>query len=381
VKEQRARVRRREFLIAGSGSLMSLLAPRPAAGRNAGGSGRDIVASLSQGIPVWLKREGVPGAQVALLHGGRVVWSAAFGIQNRARGVPVTAETLFEAASLTKPLFAAVVMKLAARGALDIDQPLVDSMPQPFVSEHPFIMASGPPPDDPRFRLITPRLVLRHATGLPNWSRRKPLALRFPPGERWGYSGEGYVYLQRVVEHVTGQRLEALMMAEALAPLGMTKSTMLWEPRNAASLALGYDRKGEAVEWHQPTRALAAATLLTTADDYGRFLEAMLDPARAPRFGLGPRTREAMLVSATPIDGSLSWGLGWGLERTASRVCFWQSGDNDGFKNVAMGCPGEGTGLVLLTNGDNGMKVAAEAVPLAFPGKHPVLDFPMFRGE
>jgi CubicO group peptidase (beta-lactamase class C family) len=156
---------------------------------------------------------------------------------------------------------------------------------------------------------------------------------------------------------------------------------MLWEPRNAASLAQGHDRKGEAVEWHQPTRALAAATLLTTADDYGRFLQAMLDPASAPRFGLDQRTRDAMLALATPIDGSLSWGLGWGLERTTSRICFWQSGDNDGFKNVAIGCSAEGTGLVLLTNGDNGMKVAAEAVTAAFPGKHPVLDFPMFRGN
>jgi CubicO group peptidase (beta-lactamase class C family) len=323
----------------------------------------------------------VPGAQAALVHQGRVVWSAAFGERIRATGDPVTADTLFEAASLTKPLFAAVVMKLAARGVLDLDRPLVDSMPQPFLSEHPFLMASGPPPpDDPRFRLITPRLVLRHATGLPNWSRRKPLALLFSPGERWGYSGEGFVYLQRVVEHVTGQGLEAVMAKEALSPLGMRRSTMRWEPRDAASAALGYDREGRPVEWHEPKRALAAATLLTTAEEYGQFVAAMVSPRSAPAFGLTTRTQAAMLTTATPIDDALSWGLGWGLERTPERLCFWQSGDNDGFKNVAIACPAEGTGLVVLTNGDNGMKVAAEAVAVALPGKHPVLDFPMFRG-
>src|SRR3954452_813452 len=147
-----------------------------------------------------------PGAAVGLVDArDRTVVTA--GTRGADRG-PVEHDTIFAAASLTKPVFAAGVMTLVDAGALERDRPLSEYLPEPYLVE------------DERAASITARMVLSHTTGFPNW-REGPLHLRWPPGTRWGYSGEGFSYLQLVVERLTGASVGRYLGDAILQPLGM----------------------------------------------------------------------------------------------------------------------------------------------------------------
>ncbi len=189
----------------------------------------------------------VPGLSIALIRDARVVWQRSFGVANSATNQPVIDDTIFEAASLSKPVFAYGVLRLVEKGKLDLDAPLVKYLPKPYVA------------NDDRANLITARMVLTHTTGFPNWSINQPLKTQFKPGERFSYSGEGFVYLQKVVEHLTGQLLDQVMRKEVFEPLGMTSSSYVWMDKYENLKATGHDSAGAARErrkyWKQMRRA------------------------------------------------------------------------------------------------------------------------------
>ena len=332
-----------------------------------------------QQIPAWMKEHDVPGVSVAYVENGALAWSRAFGIADMKSQAKVTPETVFQAASLSKPVFAYAVLTLAADGKFDLDRPLVSYLANPWVSRFPRLMASEVPADA-RLGKITARIVLRHATGFPNWGRNKPLTISFEPGEKFGYSGEGYTYLQNVIEHVTAEPLAEFLRKRALAPLGMESSSFVWRPDYDARAAIGHDRGSPQEKW-RPNVAFAAGTLHTTATDYAKFLAAMIRPRKG--VGLDEAWLRRMLTPASHIDDSLSWGLGWGLERAAGgAVYFWQWGDDGEFKAFTAGSR-EMNGLsgkdavVILTNGANGLRVCRPVIENALPGPHPFLSYSM----
>ena len=248
---------------------------------------------------------GVPGIGVALLAGPEVVWAAAVGVADAATGAPLTPASVFEGASLSKPVFAGAVLRLWEAGVLDLDRPLSDYLPAPYL------------PDEPRLPLITARLVLAHRTGLPNWrGRGRPLALGAPPGARFGYSGEGYVYLQRAVEQLAGAPLQEVVAARVLAPLGLAHSSYVWRPAYARTTARGHRADGTPLEKGRPAAANAAHSLHTTPTEFARFAGALLAP-EAGGLLRGPTVAE-MRAPQTRIDDRLAWGLGWGLQRPAA---------------------------------------------------------------
>ena len=138
---------------------------------------------LQQVLPELMENAGSPGASAAWVKGGRVAWTGAFGVTDAGTGAPVVADTIFEAASLSKPVVAFIAMRLASRGVLDLDAPLWGS-------------AEGEGYErlahDERARRITARMVLSHTSGLPNWGGT-PLEMNSDPGTAWNYSGEGFV--------------------------------------------------------------------------------------------------------------------------------------------------------------------------------------------
>ncbi|HYO90986.1 MAG TPA: serine hydrolase domain-containing protein, partial [Pyrinomonadaceae bacterium] len=161
---------------------------------------KDLVARLHSVITQLMKEGDVPGLSVLLIRDGKVFWQQAFGVKNADTKEPVNDTTVFEAASLSKPVFAYAVLKFADSGKLDLDTPLVKYLPGAYVE------------DDARLNQITARMVLSHRTGFPNWRPRGgALKIHFTPGEKFSYSGEGFVYLQKVIEHMTGQPLDAFM--------------------------------------------------------------------------------------------------------------------------------------------------------------------------
>jgi CubicO group peptidase (beta-lactamase class C family) len=312
----------------------------------------------------------VPGLSLALIEAGRVAQTAAYGVRNGTTGELVTDHTVFEAASLSKPVFAYAVLRLVDGGAIGLDEPLAAHLPI-YIA------------DDARAAAITARHVLTHTTGLPNWrSDKRPLRTYFRPGERFSYSGEGFLYLQRVIERLTGEPLDTLMAHLVFAPLGMRSSSFVWQPHFAADHATPHNEAGEPGRKLKPHDANVAWSLHTTTGDYARFLQAVLagtglTPANAglwltPAVSV-PEGRFECLdpADASGTDESVAWGLGWGLEPDEGTFFHW--GANVGSTGFAIGRPRDGRAFVFFANSDNGLALAPEIVAAAFPGWRPSL--------
>ena len=319
------------------------------------------LATIERLVPLLMKEHHVPAVSIALVKDRRVAFSKAWGVADARTGTPATTATLFEAASMTKPAFAYVALKLAAEGRLDLDRPLAEVVDLPAV------------PGQPELARITPRMVLTHTSGLPNWrpggeERDGPLAVLSEPGARFGYSGEAFFQLQRAVEKVAGSPLPELAKPVLFAPLGMERASFVWTPGLDAGLATGHDEEGVPKARARYRHANAAYTLVTTAPDYARFLTALLDPKAFGEKALSPAGVEAMLRRAVRADardpierpgrargGAVFWGLGWGINEAPGGDVIYHSGANQtGFRCYSQLSPSRGTGIVVLTNGLGG---------------------------
>jgi CubicO group peptidase (beta-lactamase class C family) len=321
-----------------------------------------------------MNRYGVPGATIGILRGGKVVENAAYGVKSTASNEEVRSDTIFEAASLSKPVFAYAVLWMAQRGELDLDKPLIDDVDRPEIAR------------DPRVRKITARVVLSQSSGLPNWrAADKPLSIDFTPGETFSYSGEAFVWLQRVVEKISSRGLADFMRERVLAPFGMTNSSYIWRPHFAAQASEGHDANGKIVRtrlWeYTPDKAPklpsgvdvallaipnAATSLYTTAIDYGNFVSRVL--ANPPK---------GMLTPVTKVNDRIDWGLGCGLQHTPEGDAFWHWGNNGVYRGFALAYPADGRGMVILTNSQNGLLFCREAVSLVMKGSQPAFALPL----
>lgn len=163
-------------------------------------------------IETYQKYCGIPGVSLALIKDGKLVYYKTYGVRNTISGEKVDSNTLFEAASVTKPVFSFAVWRLIERGVIDIDKPLYLYLPNPDIAY------------DERYKLITARHVLTHRTGFPNWRSMNAdgkLNLLFTPGTSYNYSGEGFEYLKMVVEKITGKKVEQVLKEEVLDPMGL----------------------------------------------------------------------------------------------------------------------------------------------------------------
>lgn len=285
-------------------------------------------------------------------------------------------DAVFQAASLGKPLFAYAVWKLAAQRRIDLDAPLLNYLPGGYAYRSlPFIEgnAAAQAVQDPRMAQITARMVLRHTAGLPNWSGDQ-FSFVSTPGERWSYSGEGFVMLQRAVEVVAQRSLDDLMTAEIFEPLGMTSSSYRWRPGYELRMVAARPPEARAAA---PVRKdllpIAAVTLHTTARDYAKFMTAVLRDAPALR---------AISESGVAVEPQLgiTWGLGWGLADHAGDRFIWHWGNNPGYKSFAMASVKTGNGFVVFTNSDNGIALARSMAAQTWEGdSHPLFRFYMLR--
>ena len=302
-------------------------------------------------VPWLLQTHHVPGASIAVVRKGEVVLAKGWGV-TRDGGDRLTANTVFEAASLGKPLFAYAVMKLVRDGQLDLDKPLGDYLGRRYLE------------NDDRVLRVTARHALSHSGGFPNWRPHHwkdnpgPLKMIFEPGTRFQYSAEGYGYLQATVEKLTGETLEAFMQRSLLKPLGMSRSTYAWTPAWNGAYAVPHGMFGQA-KTKKVNRTHAAASLHTTAADFGRFLAAMQGQVPTGQRDAALQTvwLSRMLDSQMDITEPFTWALGWGLEKRSEGTVFWHWGDNIGFQNFVVGSPETGTAVVVLTNGWHGVRI------------------------
>ena len=327
----------------------------------------------------------VPGCAFGTVINGKPGWVRTLGVRNIETKEPVQPDTIFQAASLSKQATAYAAFSLIEQGKIALDSPLVA-----YVDDL----------EDPRARTVTVRQVLSHNSGFPNWrDKGQKLAPEFQPGSQFQYSGEGFFYLQRILEQVTGQGFAQLMDERVFQPLKMTSTSMIWNPQWSVRYAIPHDRRGvPRKDWyrkHERMRALAAqrgqdiaawhfaeyaeaygegngpampnqvqpnaaASMLTTPTDYARFL------AVAMR---NPEIRKEQIR----IRPALGWGLGWGIERVEGREYLWQWGDNGGFKNFVAAEPASGNAVFVFTNGDSGAKVYDRILTHATGHDHPAL--------
>jgi len=217
-----AALSRRQLLSIGSATAVALAAGGPARAvakgcRNERASWIPPAEFMAE-LPDLMKLVSLPGVSIAVVEDGDVVWSHVVGVANAKTQDPLREDSSFEAASMSKPVFAYVVMRLVDEKLIDLDRPLVQyRRPDWFTS-------------DPNIELITARDVLRHSTGLPNWRQRPEdrIAPAFKPGTRYRYSGEGFFWLQLVVEKLTGQGLDSVAQSRLFGPAGLSRSTFAW---------------------------------------------------------------------------------------------------------------------------------------------------------
>jgi CubicO group peptidase (beta-lactamase class C family) len=353
-------------------------------------------------LPRLMELAGLPGIGIGVIHENRLAWQHYAGVANATTNAPITAESIFPACSLGKPLFAYAALQLVEEGKLDLDTPLKEYLQEDA-------------PTGARGERITARHVLSHSSGLVNWrwERDQLLTPSFEPGTRFQYSGEGFYHLQRCVERITGSGFEQFMQDRMMKPLGMSSSTYLWRADASTRLVAGHrchegnepfynrdfamqlfgliERSGMPLAaWHheQIVEAMAkksspapapvpneirpnvAFSLLTTVDDYSTFLARLMTP-RGEAFDLKPATRAEFMKPRSHINSALAWGLGWGLEQEVDRRYLWQWGDNNGaWKAFALVHPESRSAIVVFANGSNGLKIAERIVRAASGHEH-----------
>ena len=183
-------------------------------------------------------------------------------------------------------------------------------------------------------------MVLRHTTGLPNWGNDSTVTLIFTPDSCFSYSGEGYLFLQRVVEKKLNKPLDQIMQEEVFTPLKMENSSYVWTDKFDTISSFG--NSPEAINRHK--NANAAYSLLTNANDYSIFLKALIKGK-----GLKEKTRKMMFEKSSPgkrfntpanvADTYINWGLGVGLQQNENGKAIWHWGDNGDYKCFYMTFP------------------------------------------
>jgi CubicO group peptidase (beta-lactamase class C family) len=337
---------------------------------------------LSARIESLTRAANVHGLTVTIFNDAGTVYSRAFGAAALPGGRPLRTDTEIYGASLSKAVFSVLVMKLVEQGVLDLDKPLQEYVSEPLwqnrgTAWHEDLSDLR---SDPRYRRITARMSMSHTTGLPGWRWFEPdqkLRIHFEPGERFSYSGEGMTLLQIVIQRLTGKSLEELMQAHVFAPYGMTMSSYTWQPRFEADYAVGHAADGKAYPKDKDNAARAPSTLETTTDDYAKFMAAVLrreglresswNEMFRPQVRIRTRTQIGPGASETTsaYDAiELSYGLGWGLQRTPHGWGAFKEGHGDGFQHYSIIYPAKKLGVLLMSNSDNAESIFGHLLPL-----------------
>lgn len=340
---------------------------------------RAWIRTLETRIPNLMQETSVPGLSLVLIRDAKIYWRRGFGVRDAETRQPVDDDTVFEAASMSKSVFAYVVMKLSEQRVIDLDTPLTKYTNTRYVS------------NDPRLDLITARLVLMHSTGFPNWrSADRPMAINFIPGRKFSYSGEGYSYLQSVITHLTGHvdsnhcdayesgvrfcatDIADYMQTRLLRPFHMNSSTYLWSEQLAKNLARPHGEHGEPQSFHKTTmvdaaRYASAGGLMTTPTDFAKFLIEVIQPHPADEFHLSRKSRDEMIRAQIAVGNyggySVSWGLGWRIVRKGQHELIGHGGANPGFQCFAQVSPSRKSGFVIMTNADSGVNLLKRLTP------------------
>lgn len=316
-----------------------------------------------------LRRHGVPGAAVAVVKNGEIAWAKGYGMADPANDMAVSPDTVFDAASVAKPVTAWAVMKLVEEGLLDLDVPIDQ-----------YVTRWQLPPSEYDQDQVTLRRILSHTAGLsidgdtgvepgeylPTLEEAlngavlgmRPLHLAYPPAEDFHYSSVGYTLVELAVEEVTGESFVDYIQREILDPLGMIDSSYDWSPRQRAHAAVGHDWYNNPLpEYQYSTQAQGG--LLTTATDLAIFMAASMPGPNGEPVGRDVLTPESVAETLTPVsfaneaESSHVVGLGYDLIADDDRlVGARKTGDHRGYKPIIAMALEDGEGIAIMANSD-----------------------------
>jgi len=322
-------------------------------------------------VTEWLRENDVPSVAVAYIEDRRVAWTAVYGEQSP--GVPATTKTLYNMASLTKPVTAETVLRLASAGKLSLNESMSPFWLDPDIQ------------DDPRSKLLTPRLCLSHQTGFPNWRGKTGgvLKIQWDPGTQTGYSGEGFNYVGRFTEKKLGKPFDVLAQEMVFDPVGMNETSYTAKNWYAGRLAVprGPNRDKPVNDVAQAWNG--ADLLRTTIQDYAKFVVSVMHDEGLTREIAAERatlTRDRMkpedLKNVCSTAGELGhclvtagMGLGWEVETVNAEKILDHDGSDWGVKTFVMFVPSRGIGVVVFTNGENGEAVIKKVVEVLYPNR------------
>lgn len=294
-------------------------------------------------IEKWLKDHHVPTLGLGIIDHGQLKQVKVFGDIQPGFSAPYN--TIFNVASLTKPVTAMVTLKLVSQGKWNLDEPVYKYWLDPDLS------------NAPQVKKLTTRHILTHQSGFPNWRRINPdkkLSFQFEPGTKYQYSGEGMEYLRKALEKKFHKSLEQLADELIFHPLKMQDSRYTWSNEvDSIRLAIGYDPKGNAYVPVKNKIPNAADDLLTTIEDYGRFLVSILNKER-----LSEKVYADMVTQQAPIKKGSAFGLGFVVyDLGNNEIALSHGGADQGVQTIFFILPKTKQGLIIFTNVDDGYSV------------------------
>jgi CubicO group peptidase (beta-lactamase class C family) len=321
----------------------------------------EFAATEMQNFKQLIQEANIPGLSFAIIKGNNI-FNGSLGFGNLASTDSyVTDRTVFEACSLSKPVFSYLIIKLIENKLLQED--FLKQSLYSFLPNYDRFANNDSEEYQENLQMLTAELILSHQTGWKNWSEsNEKLKFLFKPGENFNYSGEGYLYLQKVIEHITGRSLESLAQEFIFRCLDMQDSTFL-TPENIAVHHNEAMKPLPRPPLAEKPAANAAASLHTTAKDYARFIHALLNDRKAQELILVPHV--SMVKDQVAVDQGLSeellnkisWGLGWGFQISDRKFFHW--GDNGSTKAFAA-IDLSGNAAIFFANGYHGLSIIKE---------------------
>lgn len=298
----------------------------------------------------WLKQKKIPALGLGYIENGQIVQTSVFG--ELTKGEPAPLNTIWNVASMAKPITATVALKLIDQGLWNLDEPIYNYYTDPDVA------------DDPRAKALTTRMILSHQSGFPNWRENKPdgkLVFEFEPGTQYQYSGEGYEYLRKALEAKFDKSLEQLAHELIFSPLEMNNTQFVWsESVEKKPFAKWHNAQGGRYETVKYYKANAADNLLTTVKDYTAFLLHILNGA-----GLSDSLQSEMVADQVRVSSLKHFGLGWWIDEEINELgdfAIVHGGDDIGVHCIAFILPNSKQALLIFTNSDNGTDAYVEII-------------------
>ena len=294
-------------------------------------------------IEKWIKENKVPTHGLGIIENGQLKQIKVFG--EFAKGVSALYNTIFNVASLTKPITAMIALRLISLGKWQLDEPVYKYWTDPDIAS------------DPRHKLLTTRIILSHQTGFGNWrwiDDSKKLKFQFDPETKYQYSGEGMEYLRKALENKFQKSLQQLANELIFQPLKMSDTRYICDKNvDTTRLAIGYDKDGNAYKTIKNDTPNGADDLLTTIEDYGNFLISVLNAD-----GIEKKVYNEMLSKQVASSKRKHFGLGFEIyDLGHNEFALSHGGSDKGVQTIFFILPKTKQGLLIFTNSDTGVNV------------------------